>query len=100
MPTINIAVPHQLGTDEAKRRITTLISETKAKFGHEVSDLQENWNGNQGNFSFKARGFSVSGDLQVEPSNAVMKINLPFAAAFFKGRIEQEISTRAKELLS
>ena len=100
MPTINISVPHQLGTDEAKRRITTLISETKAKFGHEVSNLQENWNGNQGNFSFKARGFSVSGDLWVEQGNAKMNINLPFAAFPLKGRIEKEISERAKELLA
>jgi hypothetical protein len=100
MPTIKIAVPHQLGTDEAKKRITQLISETKAQFGSHVSDLKESWNGDRGDFSFSARGFSVSGNLQVEPTNARMDINLPFAALPFKGRIEKEISARAKELLT
>ncbi|MDB6028616.1 MAG: hypothetical protein JWM68_4839 [Verrucomicrobiales bacterium] len=100
MPTIKISVPHQLGADEAKRRITTLISETKAQFGKDVSDLQENWSGDQGKFSFTARGFSVSGNLLVEPTNARMDINLPFAAMLFKSKIEKEISSRAKELLS
>ena len=100
MPTIKISVPHQLGTDEAKRRITTLISETKAQFGQEVSNLQESWNGEQGNFSFSARGFSVSGNVLVEATNARMDINLPFAAMLFKGKIEKEISSRAKVLLS
>ncbi len=100
MPTIKISVPHQLGAEEAKRRITQLITETKAQFGQHVSDVQESWNGNQGNFGFKARGFNVSGNLQVEPTLANMEIHLPFAALPFKSRIEQEISTRARQLLS
>src|SRR5689334_9262260 len=100
MPTIKISVPHQLGTEEAKRRITKLITETKAQFGSQVSDLKEDWNGDRGSFSFKAMGFSVSGNLLVEPANAQMGINIPFAALPFKGRIEQELSAKAKELLA
>lgn len=100
MPSINISVPHKLGADEAKKRIATLISESKEKFGNQVSDVRESWNGNRGDFGFKAMGFDVSGNLQVQPAMVDVEINLPFAALPFKGRVEKEISDRAKKLLS
>lgn len=100
MPTIKVSIPHKLGADEAKRRIEKLVAETRAQFGDQVSDVKENWSGNRGDFSFKAMGFSVAGNLRVEPSTADIELNLPFAAIPFKSRIEEKISTRAKELLA
>lgn len=100
MPAIKTSVPHTLGTDEAKKRITHLITESKTKFGNSVTDVEESWSENRGTFRFKAMGFSVSGNLQVEPSTVQVEINLPFAALPFKGRVENEISNRAKELLA
>jgi hypothetical protein len=100
MPAIKTSVPHKLGTDEAKKRITHLISESKTKFGNSVSDVEESWTENRGTFRFKAMGFSVSGHLQVEPSTVQVEINLPFAALPFKSKLENEISTHARELLA
>ncbi|MEO6183094.1 MAG: polyhydroxyalkanoic acid system family protein [Verrucomicrobiota bacterium] len=100
MPAIKLSVPHKLSTNEAKQRITKLIAETKEKFGGQVSDLQESWNENHGTFRFKAMGFSVSGDLYVEPTVARVEINLPFAALPFKSRLEEELSGKAKALLA
>ena len=100
MPSIKLSVPHKLGADEAKRRVTKLISETREKFGHQVSDVRESWDGNRGDFGFKAMGFNVSGNLQVQPATVDVEIQLPFAALMFKSRVENEISNKAKELLA
>ena len=100
MPAIKLSVPHKLSPEEAKQRITKLISETKSQFGSTVSDVKESWTDNRGDFSFRAMGFAVAGNLQVEPSAVQIEINLPFAALPFKSRAEKEISTRAKELLA
>ncbi|MEO7299585.1 MAG: polyhydroxyalkanoic acid system family protein [Verrucomicrobiota bacterium] len=100
MPAINLSIPHKLSPEEAKLRITKLITETKSQFGGSVSEVKESWADNQGTFSFRAMGFAVSGNLQVEPSTVQVEINLPFAALPFKGRVESEISTRAKQLLA
>jgi hypothetical protein len=100
MPAIKISVPHKLGADEAKQRIEKLVAETRDQFGGHVSDLQESWNGNHGKFSFRAMGFSVSGNLLVEPNVAHVEIQLPFAALPFKSRVENEILNRAKQLLA
>jgi hypothetical protein len=100
MPSIKFSVPHKLGTDEAKKRIVQVITETKGKYGDQVSDLEETWNDGEGTFRFKAMGFSVSGNMHIEPSLAQMEINLPFAALPFKSRIENELLTKAKTLLA
>ena len=100
MPVIKISVPYKLDPDEAKRRITHLISETKSKFDHSISDVKESWVDHRGTFSFRAMGFSISGTLQVEPSMVQVEIHLPFAAMLFKSRVEKEISSRALELLA
>jgi hypothetical protein len=100
MPTIKISVPHKLGVDEAKKRISGLIAESRAQFSDQVSDVKETWAGNRGDFSFKAMGFSVSGFLQVEADKAEVQMNLPFAAMLFKDKIESRIRARAEELLA
>lgn len=99
MPKINLSVPHQLGRDEAKNRITTLLTDSRRRFAGQVSNIAESWNGYADAFSFDALGFSVRGSLDVQPSQVLIEINLPLAAYPFKSRIENEILTHARELL-
>lgn len=100
MVKLNMAVPHRLTQDEALRRIKKLFGEAKNEFADKVSDLREEWNGNTGTFSFTARGFSISGTLTVKPSGLELSGNLPFAAMFFKGKIESKIREHAEILLA
>ena len=100
MPTVKVSVPHNLGADEAKKRITHLFTETKGQLGNTVTDVQESWIDNKGIFSFKAMGFTVGGNLSVESAVVDVEVNLPFAALPFKSKLENELTTRAKALLS
>ena len=100
MAKLNMAVSHHLTQDEATRRIKSLLGEVKSQFADKISDLREEWNGNAGKFSFSAMGFAVSGTLIVKPAEVELSGNLPFAASFFKGKIESTIRERAQALLS
>ncbi len=100
MPTLKASVPHTLGIEEAKKRITHLLTDVKAKFANVATDVQESWNGPNANFSFKAMGFPISGVLRVEPAVVHVEIDLPFAALPFKGKIEEQITNRARQLLA
>jgi Putative polyhydroxyalkanoic acid system protein (PHA_gran_rgn) len=99
MPKINLSVPHHLTQEEAKHRITSLIADSRTKFAGKVSNAVESWNGFVDAFSFEAMGFSVKGRLEVQPSEVLVELNLPLAAYPFKGRIENEILTHARQLL-
>ncbi|HZM03750.1 MAG TPA: polyhydroxyalkanoic acid system family protein [Candidatus Saccharimonadales bacterium] len=100
MPKIKLSVPHQLGQDEAKKRISKLIADTREQFGGKVSDVEESWNGHTETFRFRAMGFAVEGELKVQPADVLINVDLPFAALPFKGMVENEIVKHAKELLA
>jgi Putative polyhydroxyalkanoic acid system protein (PHA_gran_rgn) len=99
MPKINLSVQHNLGQDEAKNRITSLLADARNRFGGQISNVAESWNGYTDAFSFDAMGFSAKGTLDVQPAQVLIELNLPFAAYPFKGRIENEILTQARQLL-
>jgi hypothetical protein len=100
MPKISLSIPHQLGQEEAKQRISRLLAEARANSAGHVSDVVENWTGYVDTFSFRARGFAVAGQLDVQPVHVQVDINLPLAAFPFKGRIEQELLAHARQLFA
>ena len=95
-----MSVPHQLGQQETTRRIQDLLPKMKADYGDQIRDLQEEWHGNTGHFSFSVMGFSVSGTLTVNENSVDLDGNLPFAATFFKGKIKSVIEEKAQEILA
>jgi hypothetical protein len=100
MPKIKLSVPHQLGQDEAKCRVSKLITESRGQFGDKVTDLEEAWTGNIETFRFCAMGMAIDGRLDVQPAEVLIDVNLPWAALPFKGRVESEILKHARELLA
>lgn len=99
MPKMNLTITHALSQEEAMTRVTTLLPELKRQHGDKISNLQERWSGNRCDFSFSAMGFGVSGDITVQSDSIVLNGSLPFAASFFKGKIEETIRAKAKEVL-
>jgi predicted NBD/HSP70 family sugar kinase len=99
MPQINLSITHNLGQDEAKRRITGLLADSRTRFAGKLNNMVESWNGYTDAFSFDALGFSVDGKLDVEPAQVHIEMNLPWAAYPLKGRIEDEILSHARQLL-
>ena len=100
MPKLNMSVSHGLTQDEAVKRVKNLLNEMKTQFADQIGDLHEEWDGNTGRFRFSAMGFPVSGTLSVKASQVDISGNLPFAAMFFKGKIESAIKARAETLLA
>ncbi|MGA2748066.1 MAG: polyhydroxyalkanoic acid system family protein [Verrucomicrobiota bacterium] len=100
MPKINLSVPHSLGQEEAKRRITGLIAQCRDQFAGKISDVAEAWNGYVDTFSFRAMGFGVSGTLDVQPASISIAMTIPLAAFALKARIESEILNHARQALA
>jgi hypothetical protein len=100
MARLEMSIRHHLSQDEALKRIKNLLSETKREQGDQIEDLQETWDGNTGFFSFKARGFAISGTLTVGPSTVELSGKIPFAVSLFKGKIIRAIDEKAAELLA
>lgn len=99
MPKMSMTIPHQLGEQEALSRIKGMLGDAKQQYGNQITDLHEQWNGNAGEFSLKAMGFSLAGTLRVDADKVAIDGDLPWAAKPFQGTIEATIRERAERLL-
>ncbi|RFM28513.1 polyhydroxyalkanoic acid system family protein [Deminuibacter soli] len=100
MSDLNISVPHSLPKEEALTRIKNMIQQLQREQAGTISNVQENWEGNTGNFSFSAKGFDLAGTILVNDSNVEINSKLPFAVSLFKGAISSMIQQKASALLA
>lgn len=91
MPRLSFAVPHSLGLEEATQRLKAKFAAALSEHRDRISNFREDWQGNTLAFAFQAMGMGVSGTVAVEPSQVKLNAELPFAAALFKGAIEQRL---------
>ena len=99
MSSLTMSIPHKLPKQEALARIQQLLGNLKKEQSQHISNVQEKWEGDQGHFSFTAKGFDCSGTIQVNDSSVEIDSKLPFALSFFKGMISSMITEKAKALL-
>lgn len=69
MAKLELNINHILSQDEALSRIKNLLCKTKKEHVNDISELRETWKDNVGKFSFKAKGFVISGTLTVNKSS-------------------------------
>jgi hypothetical protein len=100
MPNIEMSIPHSIGQEEALNRIKKLIGNVQDKFAGQVKDVQEDWNGNEGSFSFSVMSMPISGKLTVNNNDVALDGKLPLAASMFQGKIKEIIMDEAKKVLS
>lgn len=100
MPNIEMSIPHSLGQDEALDRIRKLIGNVEERFSGQLKDVQQEWNGNEGSFSFSVMSMPVSGKLTVNNGDVALDGKLPLAASLFQGKIKEVILEEAKKVLS
>lgn len=101
MPGFKANFEHNLGKENALNRLKSFSDEVRAKYGSQVSDMEEEWD-DDGNlqFAFKAMGLKISGLLSVDDQDAKIDGTIPFAAVVFRGRIEKEITAALEKALS
>lgn len=100
MPSIKVDVKHTLDKAVATERVKGLLNKLKTDYGNMVQNLNEDWNENDANFSFKAMGMSVKGNLIVDDSSLKLDGKIPITAMPFKKTIEEKIREEAVKILS
>lgn len=100
MSKLEVSVPHKLTKEEALTRIQQLMTRLQQEQKDTVQHVTEEWNGNHGQFSFSAKGFNVTGTIDVEDDEVKMEGNLPMMLSFFKDTIANVIKDKAGKLLA
>jgi hypothetical protein len=100
MPRLTVEVPHALGLEEATQRLKTRFAAARAEHQDRVSNFREEWSDHTFSFAFQAMGMGVSGAVAVAAEKVKLHVDLPLAATFFKGAIEDRLRREVGELLA
>lgn len=100
MPKLSLSVPHNLGVEEAARRLKERFDAVKAEHGGAVRDFDEQWDGQTLRCRFQAMGLKVAGSVTAHPASVEVEAELPLAAAMFKGLIESRVREELGKLLA
>jgi putative polyhydroxyalkanoate system protein len=100
MPKFGVRVPHNLSQEEARSRLERFAELLQQKYQDKVSDLNQSWNGDTLDFSFKSYGIQLKGGIAVTDKELDLNGELPFAAMMFKGKIESEIREQLEKIVA
>ena len=95
---MKVSVPHGTTKALAIEKLRAVSPTLMARFGPEVSDLQQEWQEDSIIFSFKTQGFSVSGTIVVGADALELEAKLPLLARPFEGRIRDGVVQALSEI--
>lgn len=100
MPKLNFEMPAPMNADQAFTKIQSFLQADNnfKKFDPKISATFD-----QAGKSCQIQGSQFKADLQIQPKNesCLVKVNveIPFALALFKGKIQDEIEKAFKKVL-
>ena len=94
-----VSVPHQLGRDEAVRRLKDGFRWAREKYGPVVSIQQEDWTGNHLAFRVATLGQAASGVLDVSDTDVTLSVELPWLLARFAEKAQTMLQRQGHLLL-
>jgi len=96
-----IKYKHNKTKGEVYKVIDKFLGELKEKYKDKIQGYSTDWNTSKTimNFSLYAKGFKISGKVQLYDSLIVLEGKLPFLAKLYQDKIESMIKKTLKEVL-
>ena len=95
---IEVDLPHNLGKDEARRRIANNIHKLEQHFPG-GAQVKSGWSGDQLNLDVNAMGQNVTATIDVMETKVHLKVLLPGMLGMFGGLIQGALQSQGHVLL-
>ena len=95
---IEVDLPHNLGKDEARRRIANNLHKLEQHIPG-GAQVQSGWTGDQLNLDIAAMGQSVAAQIDVMDNKVRLKVLLPPMLGMFSGLIQGALQKKGSVLL-
>lgn len=95
---IDVDIPHSLGRDEARRRISNNIHKLQEHIPG-GAQVQSGWSGDQLNLDIAAMGQSVAATIDVGETKVHLRVLLPGMLGMFAGMIQAGLQKKGSVLL-
>ena len=95
---IDIDLPHNLGKEEARRRIANNIHKLQEHIPGGAS-VHSGWSGDQLNLQVSAMGEAVNAAIDVQETKVHLKVLLPGMLGMFSGIVQAALQKKGSVLL-
>ena len=95
---MKIAVPHRTTKAKARSIVDQKLTQLLSQFGDKAEETEHEWTGDTLHFKGKARGFTVSGTVEITDTDVVIDGKLPLLAKPFEPRIRQTVEREAESM--
>jgi len=89
-----VTIPHQLGKEEALRRLQGGMGRLRSQFGDKLGTIEDTWAGDHADFRVSVLGQTVTGALDVREAEVRVEVQLPWMLAMVaekaKGLIQKQ----------
>ena len=96
---IDVDLPHNLGKDEARRRIANNIHKLRDHIPGGTAQVESSWQGDELDLAINALGQAVTAKIGVEETKVRVAVMLPGMLAMFAGPIEAMLQKKGNVLL-
>jgi Putative polyhydroxyalkanoic acid system protein (PHA_gran_rgn) len=97
--TLTVLIPHQLGRDEALRRLKSGIEKAESQFSSVFTVQEQIWSDNRLRFVVRALRQPVRGSIEVEDVQVKLEVQLPWVIARLAATIQQVVQKQGTGLL-
>ncbi len=94
-----VNVPHDLGRDEARRRLETGFGRIREQIGGKALAFEERWEGERLHFNAGAFGQKVSGRVDVLDKSVRIEVDLPWILASMAEKLQGRLQKAGTLLL-
>lgn len=94
-----VTIPHQLGKQEALRRLQTGLANVRTTFGAHLTHVEETWTNDHLDFRVVALGQQVNGTLDVADNLVRLEVQLPWLLAVLADKARGLIQKQGQLML-
>ncbi|MDP3554160.1 polyhydroxyalkanoic acid system family protein [Methylocystis sp.] len=96
---ITVTVPHDLGVEAAKARVSEQLSKMQREYVDKVAHSEVTWAGDIGTVRVTALGQTATAQITVLKDLLRIDVQLPWVLAAISGKLQQFISRNAGDAL-
>ena len=98
---MRVPIPHQLGKDEARRRLQNSGGELGRMIPGGLAKVTTDWpDADHMEIAVRAMGEAVTATAAIEENAVILTMNLPPALSFFAPAIERAVADKGRKLLT
>jgi hypothetical protein len=96
---ITVDIPHELGREEARRRIEEGFGRFSSQMGAVAGAVSRDWDGDMMRFSLQAMGQAISGHIAVAEKSVRLEVLLPGILGMIAGKLKGRLKNEGQILL-